>query len=346
MDFGIMLILLGLLVGTLSFQSKYEPNGNDAFFDINNSKAMRGFWCIVVILVHVPAEHQNQIQDMIGSFAYIGVSFFFMTSAFGLATNLKKHNTLRGFWLMRLPNLLIPDWLVNLVFAILSLVFLHSPLPWSIIVINPWVKNLLVCYFFFWVSCLFFKTEKARTIGIITGVFLFSFVFKILDILTDIELRIWYTELFGFIWGILLYRYYEPIKHIFQKHWKNCCIILLITSLLLGILYLYLKPVVFFGDYCLKIVLGLSILSLILALNSKIRIGNKVNLFLGEISFEVYLIHEWAFTFVSKWFPNLCSSVFILLSIIITILFSTIIHHIAKKLISMCKKATVAYYRQ
>ena len=73
---GILLCLLGLLLAG----AKYSPDGAH-FFDRENSGAMRGFWCLIVALVHVPAGYQNRLQDMIGSFAYVGVTFFFLTSA-------------------------------------------------------------------------------------------------------------------------------------------------------------------------------------------------------------------------------------------------------------------------
>lgn len=116
-DYGIMGGIIIFLIFILVFKSKYIPNANDNFFDINNSKAIRGFWCLVVILVHIPQDYQNKIQDMIGSFAYIGVTFFFMTSAYGLSIAAdKKPDSISRFWRTRLPKLIIPNWLINIIF--------------------------------------------------------------------------------------------------------------------------------------------------------------------------------------------------------------------------------------
>ena len=62
------------------FGAKYDKN-KTKFFSYDDTKILRGFWCIIIVLVHVPADFQNKIQDMLGSFAYIGVTFFFMASA-------------------------------------------------------------------------------------------------------------------------------------------------------------------------------------------------------------------------------------------------------------------------
>lgn len=43
---------------------------------LEDTTFLKGFWCIIVVLVHVPVAYQNRIQDILGSFAYVGVTFF------------------------------------------------------------------------------------------------------------------------------------------------------------------------------------------------------------------------------------------------------------------------------
>lgn len=101
---GILLVLAALLLAG----AKYRPNG-EHFFNRENSGAMRGFWCLIVVLVHIPATYQNRAQDMLGSFAYVGVTFFFLTSACGLRlAAVKRPESLKAFWRNRLPKLLVP----------------------------------------------------------------------------------------------------------------------------------------------------------------------------------------------------------------------------------------------
>ena len=83
-------IIMGFVVLFLCFTLLWKAKLTDDtghFFDKNNSNAMRGFWCFIVILVHTPVVYQNTIQDIMGSFAYVGVTFFFMASGFGLTIN-------------------------------------------------------------------------------------------------------------------------------------------------------------------------------------------------------------------------------------------------------------------
>ena len=58
---GILLVLAALLLAG----AEYRPDGAH-FFNRENSGVMRGFWCLIVVLVHIPAAYQNRVQDMLG----------------------------------------------------------------------------------------------------------------------------------------------------------------------------------------------------------------------------------------------------------------------------------------
>ena len=74
------LLVLGLAIAALRGIT-INPD-KDSFMSKDDAVFLRGFWCVIVILVHIPAAYQNRVQDALGSFAYIGVTFFFMTSAY------------------------------------------------------------------------------------------------------------------------------------------------------------------------------------------------------------------------------------------------------------------------
>ena len=107
----------------------------------------------------------------------------------------------------------------------------------------------------------------------------------------------------------------------------------MIVSLILGGLYLQYKWIPFAGDYLLKILLGIAITMFVLIANTRIHFGNKINMFLGEISFEIYLVHGYVFNIFEKYYEWDNSSVFIMMSIITTVMCSYIIHLIDVRLI-------------
>ena len=334
--YAIMALIMLFLAFELLYKAEYMPEGNH-LFDKQNSNAMRGFWCVIVILVHIPAAYQNRLQDMLGSFAYIGVTFFFMTSAYGLRLSIAKNpDSLKYFWRKRLPKLLIPMLLVNIVSLIYHLVEGKGISFSTLINFNGWVQWLLVCYVIFWAVNRFVTFDKHLPaillfVGgggyndVIVCVLIAVFSITVYALQDPISGTTWCPEVFGFVWGIVFFHIKDRFANWMGKKWLPKCLAFCIIAGIAGVAYLKFKPVVFFGDYLLKILLGVLIITFLLAMNSRISIGNKVSFFLGSISYEVYLIHHVVFDLVVFLVPQAVSGVFIIISIVLTLLISVAI---------------------
>ena len=326
---GILLFLAGLLLAG----AKYSPDGAH-FFDRENSGAMRGFWCLIVVLVHVPAGYQNRLQDMIGSFAYVGVTFFFLTSAYGLRLAAEKRpESIRYFWRHRLPKLLVPCVLANAVRMAAYAAGGSRVSPWMLVRIGGWVRWLLVCYLIFWL-CYRFLSEKYRDWAV-CGL---AAVFSLAVYGMKPDTTTWCPEVLGFVWGILLGRWKNRFTGWTDKGWlaKNAGLCLLAG--ILGVGYLMGKGIPFWGDYVLKIVLGVAILGFVLGLNTKISMGNRVSRLLGTISYEVFLLHDVSFFVLEKAFPGLNSGVFILMSLLVTAALSLAVQRISARVLDILIK--------
>ena len=143
-----------LLLAAIVFPGLKYDNDKNSFMSIEDSGFLRAFWCIIVILVHVPNLYQNKIQDLLGSFAYIGVTFFFMTSAYGLKYSLvHKKRYINNFWRRRLPPILIPALIASSIAAIVQgiAVSWENITFFSFMNISGWVKVLLLLYLVFWI---------------------------------------------------------------------------------------------------------------------------------------------------------------------------------------------------
>ena len=104
----------------------------------------------MVIYVHFVGSHTNALQDAIGSFAYIAVTLFFVTSAYGMMLNAeRKKDYLKTFWRNRLVALLVPCLCVNIVAFLLNIV--KNDFGWSVLYfINQYVVVLLqFCVWFY-----------------------------------------------------------------------------------------------------------------------------------------------------------------------------------------------------
>ena len=151
--YSLMLALIIFMAALILYGIKICEK-KESFMSANDTNFLRGFWCIVVVLVHIPDAYQNWIQNMIGSFAYIGVTFFFMTSAYGLKySSINKQDYLLHFWRKRLPALLIPNLITNGIALLLNSVGSRERpvIGWNILRINSWVKVLLFYYLLFWI---------------------------------------------------------------------------------------------------------------------------------------------------------------------------------------------------
>ena len=334
LDYLIMGIILLFLAFELLFGAKLKPV-NEHFFDKKNTQALRGFWCLVIPMVHLPEMYQNRIQDMIGSFAYIGVTFFFMTSSYGLTLSSdSKPFDLWLFWRKRLPKLLIVSLIINLIFAFLNHTLFGKHIGvLNIIELNEWVIWLIACYFAFWLSNIIFTDGKKWKIATYVMIIAGSLIIYFLSKKGIITFTTWTTEIYGFVWGIILATYRDLFLKLSSQRWKVFLSISIICSALLGVCYLKCKYIPFAGDYLLKIILGVAITAFMLIANTRIELGNKVSMFLGRISFEIYLVHFEVIDLlrdIKEWDS---SGVYILSCVVLTFVCAALLHLMTDRLL-------------
>lgn len=257
-----------------------------------------------------------------------------MTSAFGLRLQIDQHpEQINSFWQRRLPKLLVPCVVVNIIGLILNYFEGEKISLWKLIYINDWVIWLLVCYLIFWLS---YKIIKGYDIAAVVLVITFSAMIYALK--AYITRPTWCPEVIGFIWGIILFHKKNEFIIKMREHWMRKIAFLCCTAGVVGICYLEFKYIEFWGDYLLKIVLGLLIIIFLLALNTKISIGNKIGFLLGNVSFEVYLLHGMVFGLIKIIMPQLSSGAFIIVSMIATVLLSVVAHNLSIRILQYSQK--------
>lgn len=335
-----MLALLCVYGFIVLYGVKYDEEKCE-FFSANDSKMLKGLFCIIVVLVHVPQAYQNSIQDLIGSFAYIGVTFFFMTSAYGLRWGVEhKSGYLKGFWKKRLPSLLIPAILCNLLFFVSNYFLGESNSLISVIDINSWVKVLLLFYFVFWL--VYFIGEKLQLhnnkIGLDLIISIIVVVLSIIGMFSPFKITIlWPVESIGFAYGILLADYADNLVLYAKKKWVHKFFVLFAISLILGLSYIKFKNVPIFGDYLLRIVLGMILLILILHITTSFRFGNKAFGYLGRISYSVYLIHDYVFSYFEKMRLISNSGVYICVCVMMTLFLASGVNYVSNRIMQRIK---------
>ncbi|MFG6386010.1 MAG: acyltransferase family protein [Muribaculaceae bacterium] len=311
-----------------------KPN----ILDKDLTNALKGFAAIIVIMVHIPEPEVNPLQDAIGSFAYVAVTFFFFVSAYGTRLSLTKNpDYLKRFWPGRLLALLIPMLLCNVVyFATYHLPTSVHPAAISLLyAVNPYVTVLLCYYLFFYLAGrLAGKLYPAKYLDPVLwcGIIISSSLCYV----SELDFT-WCYEQWGLIWGLLAFKYKQQfINFISDKGWVKICSLLVISGIL-GVMYLKFKHIAFWGEYLLKIGLGFSLLLTMFAVLQGWFCENRISRRLGKISYEVYLLHGAMFA-AALYLRPANSGVFILYTVALTLIGAAIMRAISTPLIKMGKR--------
>ena len=329
------IIPLLMLVAFL-WKARIVSLDNVQFMSKDATDTLKGLCAIVVVMVHFPADYQNPLQDAIGSFAYVAVTFFFLFSAYGMQWSVSnKPDYLKHFWRGRLVALLVPPILINIIFFVVQSLYLGSAQMGTLTYANNYVVVLLEYCLLFYVVMAFCKYRQVKSLKwafviICAVVLISSLLLFFLTIYVDGRHgTMWCIERIGLIWGLLTFVLFDKIKIWMGKSTVMKLCLFGILSFILGVLYVKgYKDVFFWGDYLLKIALGLSLIITVLLLVRRLKIGNKITKFLGSISYEIYLSHAWVMVALADYFPALSSGEFILLTYFVTILLSFGVHKV------------------
>ncbi len=135
----------------------------------------------------------------------------------------------------------------------------------------------------------------------------------------------WNVEAMGFLYGFILSQ--EKVKakicDFLNDHYYSFVAWSFVISLILGVAYLKFKYIWFWGDYLLRIILGIALISLVLSLTYRLRVGNRASYYLGKISYEIFLTHGFVMSLLvalNDSYFSLSSGVFILLTFGLTII--------------------------
>jgi len=321
-------ILIGLFLIILPI--RLNKTVDDSFLSKDYTTVIKGVCSIIVILVHIPIMYQNKLQDGIGSFAYICVTLFFFISAYGMTVCLKKKDYLKNFWRNRLISLLIPCLLINILSIVVYSFLNIRTFKWlSLLYVNPYVVQLLVfCLVFYGVHC-FFKQKSNEYVGGVKQDVIICTIILLISLSLFLLNYGWKTEFCGLIYGILLARYKNLVVKIFQYDYIKKVIIGGLASIMLGVIYLECKTVYFWGDYLIKIILGISIIAFSFCMSSHLKFGNIVSNYLGKISYEIYLLHGPVIIVLMYSNITISSGCFILLTVSLTVIFSIIINKLS-----------------
>lgn len=331
-----VLLLISILIYLL-------PINND-YLGVKSTTGVKGFLAIGIIFHHL--SQWVTTGEEFSNFGYMGtyiVSVFFFLSGYGLyVQNGRKENYLDNFLVKRLSKVLIPFIVISSIYLIYrrmngqvlsSVYFIDLFKKGSTVIYNGWFVDIIILmYIFFYISFTVFSNKKIAI--------LVNTVFIIFYIVLAIKLEYgfwWYDSSLPFVLGLIWAKNKKYIDEILNKYYF---IILVCITGLLFTFHQYsfiLKKLNLVDSY--SYVLAANIDNIIFTIffvltMRKIDFSNSRLLFLGKISFELYMIHGLVMSIFGKYFvtSRLNDVIFTILVLIVSISLAWLINLIIKKI--------------
>lgn len=277
---------------------------NPDYMGIMQSKALLGFFALLIILHHISQKTGAQLATAdFSRFAlqpftkagYLFVAYFFFCSGFGLYKSFaSKENYLDGF----LKKHLLP---VIIVFFLTDALFLYArasrEIPGFPANTYSWFVFALIALYIAFYFCFRFFKNKA-----LLGLSVFALLWCIIARLVQAQ-SYWYNSLPAFALGALFAKNQAGLD---EKIKRKYPLFVILGLLLFALIHFFaVEDMIFYKmtgakfsytaireiQNVLQIFAALIFCLLITCLGMKIKIGNKALSFLGGMTLELYLIH-------------------------------------------------------
>lgn len=332
-----VLLLITILVYLL-------PLNND-YLGVKSTTGLKGFMALGIVLHHI--SKWVTTGEEFSNFGYMGtyiVSVFFFLSGYGLyIQNEQKENYLKKFLMKRLSKILIPFLIITILHLIYRNVrhgqelsfryFIDLLKNGETVIYNGWFIDIIILmYIFFYIS---FRVFSNKTMAILVNT-----IFVIFYIVLAIKLGYgfwWYNNSLPFVLGLIWAKNKNYIDEILNKYYFS---ILVCTTGLLFISHQYnfiLKKLHLVDIYSYVLVTNLdnvifTIFSVLII--RKINFSNKYLLHLGNISFELYMIHGMIMAILGDYFATsrINDVIFTVLVLIVSIFLAWLLNSVIKKI--------------
>lgn len=321
--FGIWIFAIPLFFLFFSNMLKKKEDGEwfDDALSLETTKSIRGIMAMCIVLHHLIQHIGAQNAGPIGFMERMGVCFvgvFFFYSGYGLVKSfyLKEHY-LNGFLKKRLPSILVPFYVCNILFIVVALLTgsemsLSQGLLYlsGFYLINSQAWYIVEMAIFYALFALIFRFIKGvwKPIGcMILALILFTLASLLLGHGNGwFQGEWWYNTSLLFGVGMIFERIERPVTKMIRKRYKLCCVaVTLLFALFYGLTEYQLQTRGYWTEtelshgyidklVCLSFQLPMVFffVMLLFVFGQKLKCQNAAIRFLGKISLEIYLIHN------------------------------------------------------
>lgn len=329
-----MIYTLAIILAVYLFSSKSTLYVG--FMSREQTNVLKGFSVLTVLWAHSGMDYGIRgIQWVAG----IGVSLFLVFSGYGLLESYKK-NGLKNFWKKRLVGVLVPFYLIYIVGTILVTKQIQVNELIGIILlqkVNWYIQYIIICYIIFWISLVvteYFKLNIRQRFQVMALFFILWFIVDTYFFAMKADPFLRARQMLSFPLGILISDNKEYGATFFEKKEYNKYFILLGV---IGIIFLaitqtsYMKnsSYLLLNICSLFTILPLTIIILWLSERVKFLFNSKFLMYIGYISYELYLVQVFSRTVIIK---HSIWTLFVFLGI--TIIIASIVNYAFKRYIS------------
>ncbi|WP_042271337.1 acyltransferase family protein [[Clostridium] dakarense] len=290
-----MTLLYIIIFMIISYKAKiydtHEYNTDALSKHMCNS--IKGIAAISVVLHHI--SQRLSYVKFLEPFRYVGylaVALFFFYSGYGMMKSFEsKANYLKNFWTKRIPKVVLPFIFANILFVIVYSFFnkaVYSPKDTVYFILGiklidgfKWyILAIITFYIGFYFSFKYLKGNKSM-VGMFLVITGYCYVNHKLG-----NGEWWYNSVYCFLMGLLYGRYSEIIINFIKKRYLT---VLLVLSVLFSI---YHEDAIFNLGIVTTNLAAIFFVVLCVCICMKFSIGNEITIFLGSISYEIYLMHR------------------------------------------------------
>lgn len=322
-----------IIVFFMSIKPNYKERD---FFNKMQTNALKGYMAIFIFFHHLifNIEKVNYVFDPFIYVAFPLVSIFLFLSGYGLIKSYLKHNnSLKGFISNRCKRLLSPYIIIIVLLFIYILIINDCNVNLFVFIKNVilakqigslWYMTVIISlYFVYYIVFRFFNINIALKI-----ILVLTIIYIALGVYFQIPSN-WYASIIGFYLGIKYGMNEEIVNKFLSKNTKLKFYILLFIFLILFAARLIVSKKIssaeiIHGPY--RNILCICFAFIIIMFLKIFDFNSKILSKLGKYSYEIYIIHP-IMIFV---FRNLIinNNLFIVITVICTILLSISVNHI------------------
>ena len=322
------------------------PRTDVDYLSNKSTKSLKGLLALLIIFHHI--SQKITTGENFSNFEYMGryiVALFFFLSGYGLYFQYSNNATyMENFLKKRLVRIFIPFFVFIVIYVIYRATlgevvnvdfFLSFWKDHSNIIYNGWfINSIIVLYVIFYVSFVN-KDSKISEYKLVFLTLVYIF-WKAYQDHGDWE----YVSIMAFLLGVFWMKNRVFIDKFIEK---NYFIFLVTFSILMYIFHHYediMKSIGITNKYVYYGIVGnlctMIFVVYFLLLTNKLNFSNKYLDFLGDISFEIYMIHGLVMHYLGKFFVS--SGVNDVLYTIVVLFVSIIFAYYIKKLIIIIEK--------